>query len=137
MSESEGNKKIIREFRANEGRVGGYFTGKTLLLLHTTGAKSGLERINPVACVRDGDGYAVIASNSGLPSHPAWYHNLIANPNVIVEFGTETFRAHAAIADEPERTRLYDKMVAMMPVFEKYRGEATRAIPVVVLTKIS
>ena len=83
------NQKIIEEFRANDGKVGGYFKNMTLLLLHTTGARSGLPRLNPVACMRDGDRYVIIASKGGAPSHPDWYYNLVANPKVHVELGTE------------------------------------------------
>jgi len=127
------NKKIIDEFRANDGRVGGNFEGKTLLLLHTQGAKSGQERINPLACVKDGDRCVVIASKGGAPTHPDWYYNVIANPQVTVEVGTETFQAEAIVAEEPERTRLYNKMVEVMPGFEGYRRNTTREIPVIVL----
>ena len=127
------NKKIVAEFRANAGRVGGNFEGKTLLLLHTQGAKSGQERINPLACVKDGDRCVVIASKGGAPTHPDWYYNVIANPQVTVEVGTETFQAEAIVAEEPERTRLYDKMVEVMPGFEGYRRNTTREIPVIVL----
>jgi len=127
------NKKIIDEFRANDGRVGGNFEGKTLLLLHTQGAKSGQERINPLACVKDGDRCVVIASKGGAPTHPDWYYNVIANPQVTVEVGTETFQAEASVAEEPERTRLYNKMVEVMPGFEGYRRNTTRQIPVIVL----
>ena len=128
------NKKIIDEFRANSGRVGGNFEGKTLLLLHTQGARSGQERINPLACVKDdGDRCVVIASKGGASTHPDWYYNLIANPQVTVEVGTETFQAQATVAEEPERTRLYDKMVEVMPGFEGYRRNTTREIPVIVL----
>lgn len=129
------NTKLIEEFRAKGGKVGGYFEGKTLLLLHTTGAKSGLERVNPVACVQDGEQFAVIASNSGSESHPDWYHNLVSHPLVTVEFGLESFEARASLVEEPERTRLFDKMAAMMPAFEKYRNEAVRVIPVILLTR--
>jgi len=127
------NKKIVAEFRANNGRVGGNFEGKTLLLLHTQGAKSGQERINPLACVKDGDRCVVIASKGGAPTHPDWYYNVIANPQVTVEVGTEIFQAEAIVAEEPERTRLYDKMVEVMPGFEGYRRNTTREIPVIVL----
>ena len=130
------NKKIIDEFRANAGRVGGNFEGKTLLLLHTQGAKSGQERINPLACVKDGDRCVVIASKGGAPTHPDWYYNVIANPQVTVEVGTETFQAQAIVAEEPDRTRLYDKMVEVMPGFEGYRRNTTREIPVIVLIPI-
>lgn len=131
---NEGNKKIIDEFRANDGKVGGYFEGKTLLLLHTKGARSGQERINPVACIRDGERLVVIASKGGAPTHPDWYYNVVTNPLVTVEVGTEKFQAQATVAEEPERTRLYDQMVAMMPGFDEYRRKTARVIPVIVLT---
>jgi deazaflavin-dependent oxidoreductase (nitroreductase family) len=133
---NERNQKIIDEFRANGGRVGGNFEGKTLLLLHTLGAKSGQARINPVACIKDGARYAVIASKGGAPTHPDWYYNVVANPLVTVEVGTEKFQAHALIAEEPERTRLYEQMVAMMPGFDDYRRNTTRVIPVIILTPV-
>lgn len=130
------NKHIIEEFRANDGKVGGWFEGKTLLLLHTKGAKSGEERINPVACVRDDDRLVVIASKGGAPTHPDWYYNVVANPLVTVEVGTDKFQAWAKVAEEPERTRLYGKMVDMMPGFDDYRKKTTRVIPVIVLTPV-
>ncbi len=133
---NERNQAIIDEFRANGGRVGGPFAGKSLLLVHTTGAKSKQERINPVAYVTDSDKLAVIASKGGAPTNPAWYYNLVANPLVTVEVGTEQFQARAAIAAEPERTRLYDKMVTVMPGFAEYRLKTTRIIPVIVLTRV-
>ena len=130
------NKKVIEEFRANEGRVGGNFEGKTLLLLHTMGAKSQQERINPVACIKDGDRLAVIASKGGAPTHPDWYFNIVANPQVTVEVGAENFQALASVAEEPERTRLYNQMVEVMPGFDDYRRNTTRVIPVIVLTPV-
>ena len=133
---NERNQKIIEEFRANEGRVGGYFEGKSLLLLHTKGAKSGLERINPVACVRDGERLVVIASKGGAPTNPDWFYNIRANPLVSIEIGTEKFQAQADVAEEPERSRLYEKMVDMMPGFDDYRRKTTRKIPVIVLTPV-
>ena len=137
MSElNERNKRIIDEFRANEGRVGGPFEGKTLLLLHTLGAKSQQERINPVACIKDGNQWAVIASKGGAPTHPDWYYNIVANPQVTVEVGTDKFQARATVAEEPERSRLYENMVAVMPGFDDYRRKTTRVIPVIVLTRV-
>ena len=130
------NKKVIEEFRTNEGRVGGNFEGKTLLLLHTKGAKSQQERINPVACIKDGDRLAVIASKGGAPTHPDWYYNIVANPQVTVEVGAENFQAFASVAEEPERTRLYNQMVEVMPGFDDYRRNTTRVIPVIVLTPV-
>lgn len=135
MSEmNERNQKIIEEFRTHEGKVGGPFEGKSLLLLHTKGAKSGQARINPVACIKDGDRLAVIASKGGAPTHPDWYYNVIADPLVTVEVGTEKFQAKATVAEEPERTRLYNQMVEVMPGFDDYRRKTTRVIPVIILT---
>jgi deazaflavin-dependent oxidoreductase (nitroreductase family) len=131
---NEANQSIIDEFRENEGKVGGRFAGRTLLLLHTKGARSGQERINPVAYVRDNGRYVVIASKGGAPTNPDWYYNILANPLVAVEVGTDQFQARATVAKEPERTRLYNKMVEMMPGFDDYRRKTTREIPVIVLT---
>jgi deazaflavin-dependent oxidoreductase (nitroreductase family) len=130
------NKAVIDEFRANSGQVGGYFAGKTLLLLHTVGAKSGQERVNPVAYVNDGDRYVVIASKGGAPTNPDWYYNLLAHPLVTVEVGTRQFQARAEVTSEPERSRLYDKMVEMMPGFAEYRQKTTRVIPVITLSPL-
>jgi len=130
------NQPIIDEFRHNAGKVGGRFAGRTLLLLHTIGAKSNVERVNPVAYVRDGDRFVIIASKGGAPTNPNWYHNLVAHPEIEVEVGTEKFRVRAEVTKEPERTRLYDKMVAMMPGFDEYRHKTTRVIPVFTLTPV-
>jgi len=134
---NERNIRIVDEFRSNEGRVGGYFAGKTLLLLHTKGAKSQQERINPLAYIKDGNRFVVIASKGGAPTHPDWYYNIRAHPQVTVEVGTEQFQAQAAIAEEPERTRLYNQMVEIMPGFDEYRRRTTRLIPVIVLTPVN
>lgn len=134
---NERNQKIIDEFRANDGKVGGNFAGKSLLLLHHVGAKSGQERINPVAYVRDGERYVIIASKGGSPTNPSWYYNLIAHPQVTVEAGVEKFQAQATVTEEPERTRLYEKMTEMMPAFAEYRQKTERKIPVIVLTKVN
>ena len=133
---NERNMVIVQEFRANAGKVGGPFAGKSLLLLHTIGAKSGLPRINPVACIRDGDRIVIIASKGGAPTNTDWYHTILANPLVSVETGTEQFQARASIAVEPERTRLYNQMVEMMPGFAEYQRKTTRVIPVVILTPV-
>lgn len=134
MSPNNWNQGIIDEFRANDGKVGGRFEGKTLLLLHTTGAKSHKPHINPAAYVKDGDRYVVIASMGGAPTNPDWYYNIVANPTVTVEVGTEEFQAEAkVIKDEPERARLYNKMAEMMPAFNDYRQKTSRIIPVIVL----
>ena len=130
------NKKIIDEFRANAGKVGGHFAGKTLLLLHSKGAKSGKERINPVAYVKDGDRWVVIASKGGAPTNPDWYYNLLAHPLGNIEVGTEEHQARASLVKEPERTRLYNRMVDMMSSFDEYRRNSKREIPVFVLTPV-
>lgn len=130
------NKAIIDEFRANGGKVGGNFVNTTLLLLHTKGAKSGQERINPLAYHMDGDRLVIIASKAGAPTNPDWYYNLLADPVAEVEVGTERFKVRAAVAEEPERTRIYDDRAARNPGFEEYRRKTTRAIPVILLTRI-
>lgn len=137
MSElSDRNKQIIEEFRANQGKVGGRFEGKPLLLLHSKGAKSGQERVNPTAYIKDNENLVIIASKGGAPTNPDWYYNLVTNPLVTVEVGTDKLQAHARIAREPERTRLYNKMVEIMPGFDDYRKRTTRQIPVFVLTPV-
>jgi deazaflavin-dependent oxidoreductase (nitroreductase family) len=129
------NAAIIREFRANGGKVGGQFEGTPLLLLQTRGAKSGQERVNPLVYTTDGDRLVVIASKGGAPSNPDWYYNLVSNPEVTVEVGTEQFTARATVPEEPERSRLYDQMAAKMPVFARYQRNTQRSIPVVVLER--
>jgi len=135
MSPSEYNQKIIDEFRANDGEVTG--RGKSLILLHTTGAKSGEERVNPVAHTKDGEKIVIIASKGGAPGHPDWYHNIVANPTVTVEAGAEKFTAKATIQSEPERTRLYNQMAEVMPGFAEYQKRTSRVIPVITLDRIN
>ena len=132
---SDWNKKIIEEFRANEGKVGGHFGNMTLLLLHTTGAKSGLPRVNPAAYTEDRDRLIIIASKGGADTHPDWYYNVVANPHVTVEVGTDKYDAIATAAEEPERTRLFDQMAAQYPGFEAYRQKTSRIIPVITLKR--
>ncbi|UCG25393.1 MAG: nitroreductase family deazaflavin-dependent oxidoreductase [Chloroflexota bacterium] len=134
---SDMNKQIIEEFRVNDGKVGGYFANNTLLLLHTTGAKSGKERVNPLVTFEDGDKLVVVASKGGAPSHPDWYYNIVANPLVNVEYGTEQFQARATVASEPERTRLYEQMERTFETFSEYKKKAGRVIPVVTLSRLS
>ena len=129
------NKQVIAEFRANDGKVGGYFKNMSLLLLHTTGAKSGLERVNPVAYLKDGDRLVVFASKAGAPTNPDWYHNLVANPDVNIEVGTEQFDARANVAEEPERTELYGRMASQHANFAEYEQKTDRVIPVIILTR--
>ena len=130
------NQANIAEFRANSGKIGGRFAGRTLLLLHTVGAKSGKERINPLAYAADGDRLVIIASKGGAPTNPDWYYNILAHPLVTLEVGTEQFQAQAAIASEPERTRLFNQMVEMAPGFAEYQQKTTRVIPVITLTRV-
>ncbi len=136
MSEfDEWNRKIIEEFHANGGKVGGQFAGGSLLLLTTTGAKSGKRRVNPLAYTTDGDRLVIIASKGGAPSSPDWYYNLVAHPKVTVEVGTETFEVTATVVAGEERDILYAKQAALMPGFAEYEKKTTRKIPVVVLER--
>src|SRR5580693_9954581 len=125
------NSKIIEEFRANEGRVGGPFEGGTLLLLHTTGARSGQERVNPVAYQKLDHGYAVFASKAGAPTNPDWYHNLVAHPAVEAEIGTQTVDLTARVAGDAEREPIWTAQKSEYPGFAEYEEKTTRQIPVV------
>jgi len=127
------NSRIIAEFRANAGVVGPPFEGATLLLLHTTGAKSGAERINPLVYRRDGDNLVIFASKAGAPADPHWYLNLLADPSATVEVGTETRAVTARVAEGDERERLWAAQKAEAPTFAEYEAKTTRVIPVVVL----
>jgi deazaflavin-dependent oxidoreductase (nitroreductase family) len=134
---SDFNQAIIEEFRANNGKVGGYFAGANMLLLHTIGAKSGQARTNPLVYVRDGEHLVVTASKGGADTNPAWYYNLLANPTVTVELGDEQFQARAtAVTEEPERSRLYAKMVEHRSGFAEYEQKTSRKIPTIVLERI-
>jgi deazaflavin-dependent oxidoreductase (nitroreductase family) len=130
------NQKIITEFRANGGKVGPPFEGSPMLLLTTTGARSGKQRVNPLVYTRDGERYVIIASKAGAPEHPHWFHNLVANPAVTIEVGTETFEARASVAQGGERERLYAAQAEQMPVFKEYAAKAGREIPVVLLERV-
>ena len=130
------NSKIIEEFRANEGRVGGPFEGGTLLLLHTTGARSGQERVNPVAYQKLDHGYAVFASKAGAPTNPDWYYNLLANPRVSAEIGTQTLPFVARVAEGAERDRIWTAQKIANPGFADYERKTTRQIPVVILEPV-
>src|SRR3954462_14413839 len=129
------NDKVIEEFRANEGRVGGGFEGAPLLLLHTTGARTGTERINPLMYLPDGDRLVVFASQGGAPTNPDWYHNLVAHPRAVVEIGTETRDVNAIIASGAERDELYMRQAKLYPQFGEYQQRTTRQIPVVILER--
>jgi deazaflavin-dependent oxidoreductase (nitroreductase family) len=131
------NEQLIDQFRAHHGQIPeGPFAGAPILLLGTTGARSGQPRTHPLAYTRDGERYVIIASKGGAPSHPDWYHNLRANPIVTVEVGGERFRAQASVAEGSERERLYAQQAKQMPGFAEYQRKTTRRIPVVVLDRI-
>src|SRR5262245_57971273 len=129
------NRQLIADFRADTRKTDGKFGGRALLLLTTTGAKSGEPRTSPVAYTTDGKRYVALASNGGSEQHPNWYRNLLAHPRVTVEVGNERFEATATVAQGAERQRLWDQMVAVMPGFADYQAKMQRQIPVVVLTR--
>ena len=134
MAEAEDwNSKVIAEFRANGGKVGGQFEGAPLLLLHTVGAKSGQQRVTPMMYQDIGDGVAVFASKSGAPTNPAWYHNVLANPRVSAEIGARTVEVVARLAEGAERERIWEAQKAAYPGFADYETKTTRQIPVVIL----
>jgi deazaflavin-dependent oxidoreductase (nitroreductase family) len=133
----EFNRGVIEEFRANQGRVGGPFEGAPMMLLTSTGAKSGQARTSPVVYTRDGERFVIVASKAGAPTHPDWYHNLVANPEVIVEVGEDTFSARAVVTAGEERARLYEAHAALMPNFAEYARNTTREIPVVALERLT
>jgi len=132
---SDWNKQIIEEFRANDGKVGGNFANNTLLLLHTRGAKSGQDRVNPLVTIEDADRLVVVASKGGGPTNPDWYYNVVANPGVEVEYGSEKYEARATVTSEPERSELYGKMEEVLSAFTTYKEQMTRIMPVITLTR--
>jgi deazaflavin-dependent oxidoreductase (nitroreductase family) len=134
-SPADFNAKVIDEFRANAGRVGGNFDGMPILLLHHTGAKSGAERVNPLAYQADDGRYVIFASKAGAPEHPGWYHNLKANPETTIEVGAETLPVLAEEATGAERDRLYATQAERIPQFAEYEKSAGRTIPVMVLSR--
>jgi len=127
------NTRIIEEFRANHGKVGGQFEGAPLLLLHTTGAKTGQARVNPVMYLPDGDDHVVFASKAGASTSPDWYHNLLANPRASIEVGDQTLNVVARVAEGETRERLWSKQKELYPGFAEYEAKTTRQIPVVIL----
>lgn len=132
---SDWNTKIIEEFRATGGKVGGQFEGAPLLLLHSTGAKSGQDRVAPVMYLADGDDLVVFASKAGADTNPDWFHNLKANPDTRVEVGADTVAVRARVAEGEERDRLFDRQKAAYPGFADYEAGTDRVIPVVVLER--
>jgi deazaflavin-dependent oxidoreductase (nitroreductase family) len=135
---SDWNDKIIAEFRANEGRVGGPFEGAPMILIHHLGAKSGTERVTPLRSFPEPDGrFVIIASKAGAPTNPDWYHNLKAHAVIDVEVGTETFPVVASEVDGAERDEIWSRIVADSPGFGEYQEKTTRTIPVFMLTRAS
>jgi deazaflavin-dependent oxidoreductase (nitroreductase family) len=130
------NEDLIADLRANQGKAtSGPFVGRPVLILTTTGARSGDTRENPLVYTRTGDDYVVIASKGGAPTHPSWYHNLVAHPRVKVEVDGEAFPAEARVAQGDEHDRLYAAHAEMMPAFREYQERTSRKIPVVVLRR--
>ncbi|HEV7148999.1 MAG TPA: nitroreductase family deazaflavin-dependent oxidoreductase [Pedococcus sp.] len=135
---SDWNDNVIKEFRANEGRVGGYFQGATMILLHHIGAKSGTVRVSPLVCFPEDDGsFLVVASKGGAPTNPDWYHNLKAHPRFEVEVGTETFMVEAHELTPDERAVAWPRIVADRPGFGDYERKTTRVMPVFRLSRRS
>jgi deazaflavin-dependent oxidoreductase (nitroreductase family) len=134
MSPPDFNQQIIDEFHANQGRVGGMFEGRPMLLLHTVGAKSGKSRVNPLAYLAQDGRYFIFASKAGAPTNPDWYHNLKANPDVQIEVGANTIDVTATEVTGPDRDRLFSAQVQASPQFGEYQKNTDRIIPVVALT---
>lgn len=135
-SPADFNAKVIEEFRANEGRVGGMFEGAPLLLLHHAGARTGTQRVNPLVYLSDGDRYVVFASKAGAPENPGWYWNLKANPQTEIEVGHATLGVQASEAQGEERDRLFAAQKERQPQFAEYEQKTDRVIPVMVLTPV-
>jgi len=131
--ETDWNAQIIEEFRGNAGKVGGMFAGSDLLLLHSTGARTGAERVNPLGYQRVGDAYAVFGSKAGATSHPDWYYNVKANPRATIEVGSDTIPVVARIAEGEERLEIWERQKTNVPQFAEYEKTANRDIPVVIL----
>lgn len=132
-TERDMNQEIIEEFRANGGQVGGRFAGAPLLLLHHTGRRSGVERVNPMMYQQVGEAYAVFASKAGADDNPDWYHNLRANPKAIIEVGTETVPVRARVLDQSEREPIWRTQKTRYPGFQAYEDKTDRTIPVILL----
>ncbi|GAB3686132.1 nitroreductase family deazaflavin-dependent oxidoreductase [Angustibacter aerolatus] len=131
------NDSVIAEFRANHGRVGGNFEGAPLLLLHTTGARTGAERVSPMMYLRDGDRYLVFASYAGRDENPAWFHNLVVHPDAAIEVGDDTITVRATVLDRAERDEKYAEQARLYPGFAEYERKTERVIPVVALTPVA
>lgn len=136
MDQKGYNRQLIEEFRANRHNADGPFKGRPLLLLTTTGAKSGKRHTTPMMYVPNSERLLVIASNAGAATHPDWYRNLLAHPQVTVEIGTETFDALATVTVGDERQRLWTSIVESYPFFADHQAKITRQIPVIVLSRL-
>lgn len=136
MDQKGYNRQLIEEFRANRHKTDGPFKGRPLLLLTTTGAKSGERRTTPMMYVPDGERLLVIASNAGAATHPDWYGNMLAHPQVTVEIGTETFDALATVTEGEERQRLWNRIVELYPFFADHQAKISRQIPVIELSRL-
>jgi deazaflavin-dependent oxidoreductase (nitroreductase family) len=132
------NQQLIEQFRANGGKITeGRAAGGTLLLLTTTGARSGQPRTTPMGYSRDGDRYLVVASNAGAPRHPDWYRNLVAHPEVTVEVGDQKFQAQASTVEGAERERIWQTLIVEKPYFKDHQTKVSRQIPLVLLQPIA
>lgn len=132
---NERNLRVIEEFRANAGRSPSFGSDRPLLLLTTTGGKTGRLHTTPVMYLRDGERLVIFATKGGAPTNPDWYHNLVANPTVSVEVGTEAFEARATVAQGAERAEIYARQASLYPQFAEYEAKTTRQIPVVILER--
>jgi deazaflavin-dependent oxidoreductase (nitroreductase family) len=131
------NKGVIKDFRANGGKVGGQMENIPLLLVTMKGAKSGRTITLPLAYSKDGNRFVVIASYAGAPHNPSWYHNLVAHPDVTIELGGEKFPAKASVAQSAERDRLFKQQADQLPIFNEYQQKTTRRIPVIVIERVN
>ena len=129
------NQKLIEDFRASRSLPGGPMEGRSLLLLTTTGAKSGNKHITPLMFIADGERLLLMASNAGAPDDPQWYRNLVAHPQVTVEVGSDTFETIAVVAQAPLRQQLWEKIVSLHAFFADHQAKITRQIPVVMIEK--
>ena len=135
-SVSDSNREVVDEFRSSGGKVAG-FEGRPLLLLHHRGARSGIDRVNPLVYLPVGDALAVFGSKAGAPTNPDWYHNLQANPETMVEVGTETIAVRARVAEGEERERIWTEQKRLNRNFADYETKTTRPIPVVILERVA
>ena len=131
------NQRITDEFRATDGKPGGPYTGRPILLLHDIGARSGVTRVHPLAYLPVGDSFAIFASKGGGPTNPDWYHNLVAHPGVSIEVGTETIAVKARVAQGEERERIWTRQKELYSNFAEYETRTTRQIPVIILDRVS